>query len=164
MNRDELNDIEIQILKDFYERDFNRQTDMKINASKYDLVELDSRLRVQEFTSILNRLKRLHYLKIAYNAFNSGGRPSEKYQNNTLMIWEDRIELTHRGRLFIEELKNPQTVEANDITVEVDSGFWYNVKRSLKWLGARIVDEAVSIVISSCLGTAFGFLLAQWFN
>ncbi|TYS57912.1 hypothetical protein FZD47_24050 [Bacillus infantis] len=97
-----LNDIEKQILNDVFEMQFNHGPILKLND--YDLLEKsnpDHKVKWNEFTSYILKLRSMGYLKFDDNILTTGGRQNQKYRNNVLNVRTEGLEIDKEGIAFV---------------------------------------------------------------
>ncbi len=97
----ELNTLESEMLIDIYDADM--LPGMSFEIENYNLTEEDSKDKKQEFASYLGKLKKLGFVKYEEKeAFVKCGSRSPKYNNNVVMICEDKIHIDSKGIKLVE--------------------------------------------------------------
>ena len=146
--KDILNSIEVTILDYLYKRDYENNLELVISNSILPLIETDVQQQSKEVGFYLEKLKRLNYLEFEGNPFTSGGRSDSKYRNNIIMIWWDKIHITYKGRLLIEEIRQ---------------GFWDKVLKGVNNFIRDIVIEIRNKVVSHTATFILGIICAYFY-
>lgn len=98
-----LNDIDIAILRDLYEWDFNNGP--KIRHENYELSESVGIPREQEFASHLIKMERFGFIKFEGQPIIFGGFTNPKYNNNAVsVISTENIHIQEKGIDYLKEI------------------------------------------------------------
>ena len=101
----ELSTLENQMLMDIYCADM--EPGMSFEFEDYKLTEEDPKEKNKEFSCCLAKLKRLGLIKYEDSeTFLNGGSYSSKYDNNVVMICEDKIHIDSKGIKLVDMLEN----------------------------------------------------------
>ena len=96
-----LNTLESEMVIDIYDADM--LPEMPFEIENYKLIEEDPKKKKQEFAFYLKRLKRLGLVIYEEKeAFTKSGSYSTKYNNNVIIIREDKVHIDYKGIRLVE--------------------------------------------------------------
>lgn len=104
-------EIELKILKDIYDMDFNRGK--TISYKKYDLGEDLNNLKRNVFGKCLLKLERLGYIEMDEGAIVCAGTNESKYSVNVVSFLYKKMHISKDGIKLIESLESEQTRSIN---------------------------------------------------
>lgn len=123
----ELRQIEVQILLDIYEMDLNNEP--TINKNDYELTERDNQTKTKEFAMYLIKLKRHGYIDFdEHKTFLTGGIINEKYKNNVLLIYPEKIQIKDKGIECAENIKKTVAEKMKDESKDIAKKIYYEIK------------------------------------
>lgn len=142
-----LNEIDMNILNKLFIREFEAELNETFNYNIVPLKETESDKRIKEIGYYLERLKRWNYIEYDSDPFTRGGQKDSIYKNNILMICWDKIHITYKGKVLIEESRK----SIWDKVLIVTANF-------IKDIGNEIRNKLISHIATFILGVFCAYI------
>ncbi|KJS18725.1 MAG: hypothetical protein VR72_21130 [Clostridiaceae bacterium BRH_c20a] len=149
-----LSKTEKKILFDLYDSQINNCFDIKIHPQNYELSEKDSRSRMQELVYYIKKLDRLGYIDTQNDFIYTGGDKHQKYENNAILIMQNKIHISFKGRLFVEEARKTTKDRISEWLRKIS-------KAVLKQIEEKIISHLVSFILGVAFILFIQFILKQ---
>ena|GEM_PF-3640426 len=133
-----LNEIEIEILNKLYNRDYLDEYQLSFKPDEFPLTV--PKKAMAELGHYLERLDKLNYVSLNYNALSTANGFDNKFNNNTIHILWDEIKLEYNGKEFIERKNMTFADKIWDASSNLLSDLLYEFRM-------RIISHIVSFVL-----------------